>query len=670
MNPENVKNLKQDEFLTASANTVEDTGISSLEQKEISEPVIVDPIAELVSEKILATEKPKKTTKTKTKVAIDSEKTDSLLEAVKPAELELDSEEDVMKIEEEFAHLSREKLTEILEESLKDENLSNIKTKIGIIKGAYNRLLKAEQAILISKFVEGGGKKEDFLQPPDLINDRYKKAFMFYKERKAKLDEVQEKQRIENLAAKHEVLNELKDLINREEALKKTYDEFNALRTKWNEIGQVPPAENNNLWQSYHLYVEKFFDYVKINKELKDLDLRKNLAQKMELCEKAEELLLETNINTAFKKLQDYHEKWREVGPISEDNKTEIWERFKTTTDTLNKIRHDFNERVFAERENNLLAKTALCERIEQINELNFDNTKDWEDRYNELIEIQKRWKTIGFAPKKNNDEIWKRFKTANDLFFQNRGEFYKVKKDERLNNMNLKIDLCVQAEALKENQDWKRTTQEYLRLQEEWKKIGAVPRKLSDKLWKRFRDACDCFFKAKSSYFSNINQFQDENLKKKMELIEKVEGFIQGDNKEDNLTALKDFQRVWMEIGHVPMEQKEATYKKFRVALDKQFEKLQSTTGDKVGYKYKARFEGAQSSSAGNSNASQELVFLQNKANALKSDIAVWENNIGFLSHSKNSDLFRKEFENKIEQAKESLKIMEEKIKYLRSLR
>jgi len=501
---------------------------------------------------------------------------------------EIDSPE----LEKRYNALSREELIEELNKLLQEDDINSIKNKVALIKVAFYNITNEEKQANYHQFIEAGGIKEDYNPAEDELEVRFKSIFQIYKEKKIKYNEEIEREKLENLAKKQQIIDELKQLISSEETLKKTYDDFKALQEKWKEIGPVPRSENNSMWQNYHFLVEKFFDKVKINKELKDLDLKKNLESKIQLCEKAEELILEPSIQVSFKKIQQYHQEWKEIGNVPADKKDEIWERFKNATDKINQRRQEFYEKIRNQYENNLLAKNALCDKAEQILSRELKSMKDWQDATNEMNELLKIWKTIGQVSKKYNDEIWSRFKTYLDTFFANKSEHFNKLKDEQLHNYNLKLDLCVQAEAIKERKDWKKATQELLDLQKKWKEIGPVPRKYQDKIWLRFRAACDEFFNNKSAYFANINENETNNLKLKEELIEKVKNFQFTQDHNENMQLLKDIQRQWSEIGHVPMSEKERIQSEFRKYINECFDKLRANFSEMASYNYKNRIE------------------------------------------------------------------------------
>jgi hypothetical protein len=491
--------------------------------------------------------------------------------------------------------------------------------------------------------------------------------FSIYRASKVKHAEEQEKIKQDNLKRKFEILDSLRILINSEETLKKTYDEFKILQDRWKEIGMVPRTEINNLWQNYHFLVEKFFEKVKLNKELKDLDLRKNLEAKISLCEKTEELLLETSVIKSFRKLQKYHEEWKELGPVPADKKDEIWERFKNATDKINDRRRDHYAVIEDEQNRNLETKIALCEQGEVVLGLPNESIKDWQDNTNKINDLLKIWKNIGPVPQKVNVEIWARFKTNLDAFFANKKEYFDKLKEQQMHNYNLKVELCMQAEALNTSTDWKKTTNELIRMQGEWKTIGPVPKKHSDKLWKRFRSACDAFFNSKQTFFSTIQASETDNLNKKNDLLTRLKEFQFGADKSANLDVLKNFQREWTEIGHVPMKDKDRLHNEFRSLINEQMDKLKISDVEMSAASYQARFDNMKSDPNAKRFVGKERETLAMRITKMKEEITLWENNIGFFAKSKSAAIVREEFEHKINMAKSELKVLEAKMKILR---
>jgi hypothetical protein len=572
---------------------------------------------------------------------------------------------------EKYENYNREELLKKLEDVVTEEDVQKIKTRVALIKVAFLRITRELQQGNLEAFIKAGGTRESFEPAADAEMDRFNQVFDIYKRNKAKFNEEQEVLKLRNLDAKKQILEELKELVGSEESLKKTYDRFKELQIQWKEIGLVPSTEINNLWQNYHFLVEKFFDKVKISKELRDLDLKKNLEMKIDLCEKAEELLLEPSILRSFKQLQKYHEEWREIGPVPPDKRDDIWERFKTATDRINERRREHYTSMSQQQETNLVAKTALCDKAEQVVSQEFNTIKEWQVATRQIDELFSLWKTIGPAPKKENDEVWERFKTYLNSFFANKKEYFGKLKNEQLNNYNLKLDICKQAEALKDSTDWKSTTQDLIELQKEWKNIGPVPRKHSDKIWRRFRSACDEFFSKKSEHFGSLQKNERENLDKKLDLIRRVQEYQFGSNKNENLQVLKEFQREWTEIGHVPIKEKDKVQKSFREAINHQMDALNISSSEIRSQEYRSRFDSSRDRDrdrdrGDSSPARREMNFLTTKISQLKEEIHLWENNIGFLANTKRADVVKKEFELKIEKAKEELAFHIAKLKQL----
>ncbi len=565
-----------------------------------------------------------------------------------------------------YEEMTREALLEHLEALVADDDVTRIKSRVALVKVAFLHKNKEFKESNYQAFLEEGGEKEDYAPEKDDLEAKFNQLFDIYRQKRAIYLENLEQEKHENLKKKQAILEELKNLIGSEETLKKTYDEFRELQERWRDIGMVPKSEVNNLWQTYHFLVEKFFDKVKINKELKDLDLKKNLEQKIELCEKVEELLLETSIIKSFRQLQRYHEQWKEIGPVPEDKNDEIWERFKSTTDKINQRRRDHYKQLQEEQENNLAAKVALCEKTEALLAEEVTTIRGWQERTRQFNDLFKVWKTIGQAPKKQNDEIWERFKGLLDSFFSEKKEYFGKIKEQQVNNYNMKLELCLQAEALKDSDDWRNTTRDLINLQKEWKQIGPVPRKNADKIWHRFREACDTFFNRKSKHFSSIKSEESDNLAKKEELIKQVETHEFVDDKSKNLEILKDFQRQWTEIGFVPFKEKDRLQNTFRNAINQKLDQLNISNSEMSLAHYSSRLDVMKNTPDGNRQMQREQIFLQNKIQKLREDIMLWENNIGFLADTKNANIFKIEFEKKIEKAKSEVTVLETKLRIL----
>jgi len=485
---------------------------------------------------------------------------------------------------------------------------------------------------------------------------------------KRRLREEEERIKHENLTLKQAALEELRQLIDSEESLKTTYDEFKKLQEKWKEIGAVPKNEVNNLWQNYHFLVEKFFDKVKINKDLRDLDLKKNLESKVELCEKAEELLLESSINKSFKLLQEYHDAWKEIGPVPLDKKDEVWERFKTASDAINQKRRELYASQQENAEQNYLAKQALLARVQELLERPLESISQWNKANDAINEILNLWKQIGRATAAKNDEIWKEFKELLNTFFERKRVFFSQVKDVQLENLNRKINLCIQAESLAVQEDFRNATKEILELQKEWKTIGPTAKKHTEKIWKRFRAACDKFFERKDAFFSESRGKEKDNLKLKEDLIQEVKSAtFENTPKPQQLQAIKDFQKRWMDIGHVPLREKDRLHGEFRQAINTLMESLNIMPGEIRASAFASKYTNIQTPEDANALSNKDVFSLQHKITKMRDEILLWENNLGFFSKSKNADVLKKEVEEKIQRAKQELALLEAKMKIIR---
>ncbi len=633
------------------------------ERNENVKPVEPNVLPEAVQTEVNVTENEKLVEENVTPEAEINEDIDLSLESL---DITSDDENEEVETEYDFSSLNKLQLIEILEETVQDTDVVKIKDKVASIKFNFLKICKEEREREMEQFILDGGEKENYEHVEDPLESRFRAAFNIFKDNKAKYNDALEEQKLVNLQQKNAILEELKQLINSEETLKKTYDEFRTLQDKWKEIGQVPATEITNLWNNYHFLIEKFYDKVKINRELRDLDLKKNLEAKIELCEKTEELLLEKSVTKAFKLLQKYHDEWKEIGPVPQEKKDEIWERFKNTTDKINQIRRDHYSKIQDEQQANYDAKFAICEKMEELLNENINSIGAWQKKSTDVSELFKVWKTIGPAQKKQNDEIWARFKNSMDSFFSNKKEFFSKLKEQQIDNYNRKLQLCIEAEALVESKEWKKATDSIKKLQEEWKKIGPVPKRHSDKIWKRFRSACDAFFTNKSEHFSGIKGVEDENLRLKKELIERIKAFEITANRSENMSAIKAFQREWMSIGFVPMKYKDSTQEEYRQSIDALFDKMKVTQNEISTAEYRNMVEGMKEDPEARDKVRKERNILTNKITKLREEISVLENNIGFFSNSKQSEIMRAEYEKKINRAKNDVKVLEAKLKIL----
>ena len=497
------------------------------------------------------------------------------------------------------------------------------------------------------------------------IERGFKDLYNRYKIERSAYVQTLEKQKEDNLKLKNDIIEELKELLEKQENLQDTFPAFRELQNRWKIIGPVPQINNKDLWENYHFLVEKFYDYVKINNELRDLDLKKNLEIKTELCEKAEALIENPNVITSFKELQKYHEDWRELGPVPKEKREEIWERFKVATAAINKRQQEYFERLKDDQKKNLELKEAICEKMEAIIS-SVGEEVNWNVITKEIETLQREWKKIGFASKKDNQRIYDRFREACDKFFNAKREHYDDFKKGMQGNLEKKIALCEEAEAIMDSEEWKKVTDQLIALQKRWKEIGPVTRKQSDAIWKRFRAACDHFFNKKSSHFSKTEVDYEDNLAKKRTLIEEINNYALEGNRSDDIEALKDFQERWNQIGFVPMRDKEALLAAYRHALDTKFAGIRNIDNENKIAKFRKHIKEVQSSSRGDRAVKTERDKLVQKFRQIEQEIALLENNIGFFAKSKKAESIIKDIEAKIATAKEEMLHLEEKIKLI----
>ena len=579
-----------------------------------------------------------------------------------------EQEETLEQIEAEYAPLDLKATVAELQRIVVEPNYNKVKHRVGVLKVNILRKINELKKETLEKFKAEGGNPDEYKAPEIEEESLFGKAMDTFKANKQKFLEQIEAEKLNNLKIKEGIIEGLKQLIESKDSstLKELNDKFKEFQEQWKNVGPVPQNDSNNLWQNYHFYVEQFFDILRINKELRYLDMKKNLEQKLKLCEKAESLLLEESVNKSFQTLQQLHEEWKEIGPVEESKKEELWKRFKNASDQINQRRREHYENVYAEQQNNYNAKVVLCEKAEELIAQEADSVKDNNSISEQLTELLKVWKTLGPAPSKLNDEIWARFKGTLDKFFSAKKEYFQQIKETQTQNYNLKLNLAMRAEAIAERTDWKAATDEILALQKEWKEIGPVPRKNAEAVWKRFRAACDKFFAAKADYFANIKDIEAENLKKKEELITKIKEHQFTGNKNEDLDAIKAYQREWTEIGFVPSGSKDRIYNEYREAVNKRFADLKITAEEVRRDNFKSKIDTILSDPNADRLLDKEKRFLTNKLTQLKDDINLWENNLGFFANSKNADLLKEEFSKKIEAAKAEVKELEYKIKMM----
>ena len=589
--------------------------------------------------------------------------TEPVAETVPEAAAETAAEQEA-EPEVDYSALSREELLAALNELL-NEDVSKIRNRVSAIRNQFNTLNKEVEKQAFDAFIADGGNKDEYQYANDAVADAFYKAYDTYRNRRQKMQEEQEAAKKRNLEAKQQILEELRALIDKdEETLKQTYDEFNAIQEKWKSIGDVPREQMNDLWQNYHFLIEQFFNKVKINKELRMLDLKRNLEQKIQLCERAEELIVETSVVKAFKGLQELRAQWREIGPVPTEQNEETWQRFNNAANQIDERRREYYDQRKEELDQNLLAKQALIEKAEELTQEMPQSTKSWNDTTEALDELLKLWQSIGPVPREQNEEIWGKFKGIIDKHYADKKLHFGQIRDEQSENYNKKVDLCLRAEAIAKREDWKKATEELLQLQAEWKSVGATSRKVSDKIWHRFRSACDEFFAKKGEYFKDIRSAEGDNLTKKSAILEEMKAFQFGEDKDENLTSIKDFQRRWSEIGHVPMKEKDRIQKEYRSLLDGIFEKLKISAREAEETSYRERVNNF----AGDAKrfVNNEKNNLLDKIEKLRADLKLWENNLGFLASSKQADLLKQEFEKKMQNARQQIALLEAKLRIL----
>lgn len=560
-----------------------------------------------------------------------------------------------------FVGKSKQELLELFARMLEEQPVQTLRRDVEVLKVAFYKLRRAEVEAARRAFVEAGGKEEEFTPAVDGSEARLKDLIREYRTRRDAFLANLEQEKEENLKVKLGIIEELKALVNSDETLNHTFTRFRELQQRWKETGPVPQQQVKDLWETYNLHVENFYNFIKINKELRDLDLKKNYEQKVALCEQAEALVLEPSIVEAFHKLQKLHDEWRETGPVANEYKEALWERFKEASSRINKQHQEHFEALKAEQVHNLELKEGLCVAAEELVAQPLTTLKEWNRANDRLLEIQKTWKTIGFAPKKDNNRIYERFRAACDRFFESKRQFFAGVKSEMEHNLQLKNEICAQAEALQNSEEWKKTTDELIALQARWKQIGAVSRRHSDAVWKRFRAACDHFFERKAAHFAGVDGEHEENLRRKLALLDEMAA---ADVKAGGYEVIKDFQRRWGEIGFVPIKQKDAIQKRYKAAVDALFDALRGSERDRSMNRFREKVSSLKG--AGDRRLRSERERLYNKVRQMEQDIALLENNIGFFTKSKNADALVAEVKAKIERAKAEMAATIEKVRLI----
>lgn len=599
------------------------------------------------------------------------EETDKLEETKNPVEMpenEVSTDVAPNETEEDAAIMAAGKLTkdEILAKltELVETPAEATRGEVEAMKQAYYKMHRNEVEELKKAFLEDGGEEKDFIAPTDETEEKIKELLATYKEKKATILAEEERVKAANYALKLQLIDQLKELTESQDDFNKLYNAFKDIQLRWKEIKAVPQEHVNELWKNFQIYSERFYDIIKINNQFRDYDFKKNLEMKTSLCETVEKLGEEQDVISAFHQLQKLHQQWREIGPVAKELREDLWARFKAASTVINKRHQDHFEKLKSKEQENLDAKTIICEQIEAIDFTTLKSFKDWEDKNKEVIGLQDKWKTIGFAPKKFNVKIFERFRAACDVYFDKKGEFYKAIKTEMEKNLEAKKDLCEKAEALKDSTDWKDATDKMIVLQKEWKKIGPVARKHSDTIWKRFITACDYFFEQKNKNVVSQKSVEQTNLAAKKELIAKIKGLDETLGHDEAIPALKGYMAEWNTIGFVPFKEKDKIYKEYHEAVDLQFDRLKVDQNDRKMQSFRNNLSDMTSGERGKGRLFSERDKLMRMYERMKSELQTYENNIGFLSiSSKGGGGLVKEMERKIEKLKEEMALAVKKI-------
>lgn len=559
--------------------------------------------------------------------------------------------------------LSKEEILEKLTE-LVNAAAEATRNEVESLKQAFYKIHRAEVEELKKAFLENEGEEKDFVVPEDEDENKLKELLAVYKEKRAAIMAEEDRVKAANYALKLQLIDQLKALTESQDDFNKLYNDFKDIQQRWKEVKAVPQEHANELWKNYQTYSERFYDIIKINNQFRDYDFKKNLEMKTALCETVEKLQTEPDVVSAFHQLQKLHQQWREIGPVAKELREELWTRFKAASTVINKRHQEHFESLKSKEQENLIAKTAICEEIEGIDFEALKTFKDWEEKNKEVIALQEKWKTIGFAPKKSNVKIFERFRAACDVYFNKKSAFYKSIKEDMEKNLELKKALCEKAEALKDSTEWKSTTEKMIALQKEWKTIGSVARKHSDAVWKRFISACDYFFEQKNKNVSSQKSVEQTNLAAKKELIEKIKNLDETLAAEDAMIELKAMMAEWNGIGHVPFKEKDKIYKEYHEAVDSQFDRLKVDQSDRKMQSFRSNLSDMAGGERGKGKLYGEREKLMRMFERMKNELQTYENNIGFLSiSSKGGGGLVKEMERKIEKLKDEMALIIKKI-------
>ncbi|MFZ4456354.1 MAG: DUF349 domain-containing protein [Bacteroidales bacterium] len=552
-----------------------------------------------------------------------------------------------------------EKLKELIELPVEE-----VKDSIEELKQSFYKIRKQEVEEARKLFVEAGGTEESFVVAPDESEEIFKTLLNSFKEKKASFLAEQQRIREENLQTKLKIIDEIKALCETADEVGKHYPEFQQLQLRFKEITLIPQTQVNDVWKNYQQQVENFYELLKINKELRDYDFKKNFEHKFALCEAAEKLAAEKDVISAFHQLQKLHDEWREIGPVAKEHREELWNRFKDASTVVNKAHQQYFDVLREKEQENEQQKTVLCELVEAVSLEGLTSFNKWEEKTKELLEAQEQWKKIGFAPKKVNNELFDRFRKGCNRFFDAKSEYFKSVKDEMNVNLEKKKALCEKAEALKDSTDWKKASDTLVELQKEWKTVGAVSKKHSDLIWKRFIAACDFFFEQKNKHFSANKESEQDNLAKKKDLIAKLEAIDESLAGGEAVKLVRSLMDEFNALGHVPFKEKDKIYTAFHAAVDKQFARLNIQESKNRIQSFKSNI----SQMAENDNSQNKLYRERDRLvrtyETMKQELKTYENNIGFFtSSSKSGGGMLKEMNKKIQKLKDDMEVIAEKV-------
>ena len=559
------------------------------------------------------------------------------------------------------AYATKQEVLERVKEIAHSAEVPN-KEELDMLKTIFYKIHLAERDAQTKEYLAAGGDPEKYVLLPDDTEEAFKAEMQIIKEKRAKIFLQQEEEKQENLAKKLEIIEKIKAMTTSPEEANKSYQEFKTLQQEWKEIKAIPADKANEVWKNYQLYVEQFYDLLKLNNEAREYDFKKNLEAKTKLCEAAEKLAEEPDVISAFHQLQDLHQEYREIGPVAKELREEIWTRFKNASTVINKKHQQHFEDLRAKEEENLANKTALCEKIEAINLKEKKQASDWEDATKAIIEIQGEWKKIGFAPQKMNVKIFERFRIANDEFFSKKAEFFKNIKSQYAENLEKKQKLVEKAKQLADSTEWKKTGDKLIQMQREWKNIGYVPRKQGDQLWKEFLGACNKFFDARNKLNAGARSEEHANLDKKREIIAKLNELVEnaGEHLQKNM---QDLIAEYNAVGHVPFKEKDKVYQEYHEVMDKLYKTLRSNNAKHHIHNFKNNLKNV--AEKGVNALDNERGRLLRRYDQLRAEITTYENNLGFLNAaSKKGNSLVEEMNRKVEKLKEDLKLVKEKIK------